>query len=687
MSISVCYDFSYLYALAQYAMPNCYSIKNFHLSVYNPGVKIKARSLKNKFMQEFKQFSRDSEHRKPENHLDQEYRFEAIDEISERRLDASGIVNAQNGKMAFGTDEGFGYKEKNEDAVYVNTEKNAFAVIDGIGGYGKGQQASIALVEEIQKAFVNDIPIRRAQEQAHERMKKEGLVSDGACYIAGQIVDKTLNGYQAGDVRLIVLGKDGQIKFQSEDEGIGDVVYNSVQGKKAGKTTYFEVELEYGDRVITASDGIWDSLTTDKVAKALYNKSAEEAMRFIHDETKKRMESGEGKPDNRGIVIYDFSHPLKEQSLSDTSIPVHETAEAEAVSEQEKPYGYAFINKIKSWFGSMPEHIKNEEQSHREFEDWLVVPDLRQQDKIAVILSSGDYDLLNRKEVQISQEERGKLLKDIAGGKVSAEKRASFLKQINCPALCEDDPKNPIKLYKSILFFQRKHFDMHAVVAELIGKTDGSITPTELGAFLEQNPEPSSLEEKVKEIITRHSQDADDHDEAQKKWQSFVDATMNLLYGKRYDYYKQFKYLEEEADLAEISEDTKKIDEQVKLPGIQKIKQAESWHEAEEVMTAEVEEILHRLKEHPGFEKLTIYGKPIGAEYSPSQIVNSMEYNKMLDENEVIKLGMQSMLPRFNYVFTNSMLAVNIEKPVLIKVLGKMEFNGKWDNKWPLGTD
>ncbi|MEA2006878.1 MAG: hypothetical protein U9O20_01825 [Patescibacteria group bacterium] len=637
-------------------------------------------------MQKFEQFPSDSKYKKPKNHLEK-HEFEIIDEISEKKLDVPGIVNAQNGKMTFGTDEGFDYKEKNEDAVYVNTEKNAFAVIDGIGGYGKGQQASIALVEEIQKAFVNGISIKQAQEQAHKRMEEEGLVSDGACYIAGQITDKILNGYQAGDVRLIVLGKDGKIKFQSEDEGIGDVVYNSVQGKKAGETTCFEVELEYGDRIITASDGIWDSLTTDEVAKSLYNKSAEEAMRFIHNETKKRMESGEGKPDNRGVVIYDFSHPPKEQSLSGASIPVHETAEAEAIFEQEKPYGYAFVNKIKSWFGSMPEHLKNEKQSHREFEDWLVAPNLRQQDKIAAILSSGDYDLLNKKEVQISKKERDELLKDIANGKLPADKRASFLKQINCPVLCEDDQRNPKELYRNILFFRRKHFDMHAMVSELIGRTDRSITPAELGTFLEQNPEPSSSEEKVKEIIARHSQDADDHDEAQKKWQSFIDVTMNLLYGKRYDYYQQFKDLEEKADLAKMSEDTEKIDKRVESSGIKKIEQAKSWREAEDVITAEVEEILYRLKDHPGFENLTIHGKPVGTEYSPSQIVNSIEYNEMLDKNEAIKLGMQSMLPRFNYVFTNSMLAVNIEKPVLIKVLGKNGFSGRWDNKWPLGTD
>ncbi len=642
--------------------------------------------IKNKFVREFKQFPDNSGPEKPEDNLDRERQFEIIDEISKNRLDNPRIVNAQNGEMAFGTDEGFGYKEKNEDAVYVNTEKNAFAVIDGMGGYGKGQQASIALVEEIQQAFVSDISIKQAQEQAHERMKKEGLVDDGACYIAVQIVDKVLKGYQAGDSRLIVLGKDGSVKFQSEDEGSGDIVDNAVQGKKAGKTTLFEAELEYGDRIIVASDGIWGSLTTDEIAQFLRNKSIEEAMRFIHDETKKRMESGKGKPDNRGIVIHDFSHPSKEQSLFRTDASVHRTVEVETISKQEKPYAYGFVNKIKDWFELTSRH-PNKEQTHREFEDWLVMPDSRQQNKIVAILSSGDYDLLDQKEVRISQKEREKLLKDIANGKLSADKRTSFLKQINCPVLYEDDPKNPMKLYRSILFFRRKHFDMHAMVSELIGKTDGSITPAELGAFLGQNPEPSSLEDKINEIVARHSKDADNHNEAQRKWQSFVDATMNLLYGKRYDYYRQFKYLEEEAGLVEMSESTKKIDEQVELPGIKKIKQAESYREAEDVMAAEVEEILYRLKEHPGFENLTIHGKPIGTEYSPSQIVNSMEYNKLLDKNEAIKLGMQSMLPRFNYVFTNSMLAVNIEKPVLVKVLGKMEFNGKWDNKWPLGTD
>ena len=61
----------------------------------------------------------------------------------ENRLDLPLELKTRNGQIVAGTDEGVGYKDVNEDGVAINTAKEAFICIDGIGGYGGGQEAKI----------------------------------------------------------------------------------------------------------------------------------------------------------------------------------------------------------------------------------------------------------------------------------------------------------------------------------------------------------------------------------------------------------------------------------------------------------------------------------------------------------------------------------------------------------------
>lgn len=248
-----------------------------------------------------------------------ERRFDSIDEIATNRLDEAKIIEGQNGKIVYGTDEGVNYKEWNEDAQVINTDKNAFASIDGMGGMGHGDKAARILAEEMQKGFRDGSLMEQIQMRAHQRMQAEGIGQGGACYVAGKITENRLDIYQAGDVKLIIVGKDGSVRFATRDEGQGHIVHNAVQGDDAGKTTHSSADLQAGDRIIAASDGLWDNFTPEQIARMVSGKSPEDAIKLINDQTKEKMRSGNGKPDNINVIIYDFEKqsPVKQEHKID----------------------------------------------------------------------------------------------------------------------------------------------------------------------------------------------------------------------------------------------------------------------------------------------------------------------------------------------------------------------------------
>ena len=232
--------------------------------------------------------------------------YNPIDEIPRNRLDTPRVVKGRNGKIAFGTDEGIGYKPVNEDAIFINTKANVFASIDGMGGMGKGDRAAQILAQEIQRGVRGRSSIQRIISGASNRMAKEGVGKGGACYIVGHIRENILNIYQAGDVKLIVVGRRGNLRFETKDEGIGNKVFNSVQGIDSGEITKSKVRLNIDDKIVVASDGLWDNYSPQQIAKYVYNKDVKQAINGINKSVKNLMKSGRGKCDNINVIIYDF---------------------------------------------------------------------------------------------------------------------------------------------------------------------------------------------------------------------------------------------------------------------------------------------------------------------------------------------------------------------------------------------
>lgn len=229
--------------------------------------------------------------------------------VVENRLDSPLELVTRNGRIVAGTDEGTGYKSVNEDGIAINTKKEAFISIDGVGGHSGGREAKDILSQAFLAGIGEDQSFKEIQHQAHLAMRKKG--QGGACYVAGKIIETdsgaVLEVAQAGDSRLVVLDEEG-IKLTTKDENNPrkkSEVTNFVSYGYQGRTTTHRFRLEPGDRIIAASDGLWDNFSSEEVYRLTREKSPQEAMAVLNKRLRTVMISG-GKPDNLNIIIYDF---------------------------------------------------------------------------------------------------------------------------------------------------------------------------------------------------------------------------------------------------------------------------------------------------------------------------------------------------------------------------------------------
>ena len=236
--------------------------------------------------------------------------FERIDKIWIGNFNEARIIKARSGVLALATDIGIG-RARNEDAIVINTEQDAFAVIDGMGGYAHGDIAAKILAEEIQQGFNKNISFELVQKFAAHRLKENGMTEDGACYVAMHIKGRELFISRAGDVQIaIVEPVHDKVKFLSKTDGSGSQLTNAVCGIDAGKTHTEKIQIRVGDRIYIASDGFWGNIDIQKSLEE--NKRIQdvsEALKNLYETAIAKMKFGGGNPDNISLMIYDVSFP------------------------------------------------------------------------------------------------------------------------------------------------------------------------------------------------------------------------------------------------------------------------------------------------------------------------------------------------------------------------------------------
>jgi len=220
------------------------------------------------------------------------------------------VLKVKSGRLVLGTDKGL--RLDNEDALIFDTEHDAFAVIDGMGGYAKGEEAAKIVGEEILRGLSSKASPLDVQRNAWQSMRKAGdMHESGACYIAGQISGKELKVWYAGDARLLVYDDKGKVKYFSEPSSLEF----APSGRGPGRATENFVRLMNYDRILVASDGLWDNIKIEEAIEEIKGMKVEQALKRLTDMSMERMageasihdrDIGFGNKDNLTILLYEI---------------------------------------------------------------------------------------------------------------------------------------------------------------------------------------------------------------------------------------------------------------------------------------------------------------------------------------------------------------------------------------------
>ncbi len=242
-----------------------------------------------------------------------------------------------NGILAAASFRGVGYKDMNEDRILIAPAVSMVAVIDGMGGPGGGETASEILAEELSQLHEpTPALLLAAQSQASERMLKECSSPDsGVCFVILWLVQETLHVCYAGDVKLIVVDDQQQIKLETRDHSLLNswidsgylrpeeainhpqrhIVTQALTGTLIPDCDHHEVQVQVGDRLVVATDGLWDNFTVDEVIDSIQDQDVQTGATSLMQQaaTKMRRTSADDwegvlvpKPDNISIVVFDI---------------------------------------------------------------------------------------------------------------------------------------------------------------------------------------------------------------------------------------------------------------------------------------------------------------------------------------------------------------------------------------------
>lgn len=228
-------------------------------------------------------------------------------------------------------------KEQNEDAFVVRPTRNEgllLLVCDGMGGMGRGADASRMATAELERALVDGgdhDTLCEAMVATDRRLRRE-LVDPGpgrpGCTAVGILVhhDEAFVAW-AGDARAVHIRADGVVAHTvdhklveelvasgtlTRDEALGGrmghVVTRCLGGRRTGEPAH-EPEtlrapwrLKAGDALVLCSDGLSDVVDDDGIAGLIRGCSAQEAVDVLIQAARTR-----GSADDTTVVVY--RHP------------------------------------------------------------------------------------------------------------------------------------------------------------------------------------------------------------------------------------------------------------------------------------------------------------------------------------------------------------------------------------------
>ncbi len=220
---------------------------------------------------------------------------------------------------------GRGYASYNEDAagLFKDREGRLYAfVLDqagGLGGQVRGQASELA-AKEIYSALRSI-----AERQANKRSVIEGFLLEGflsahdalvsrkqgevSTAVAAVIEPENAIVLNSGDSGALVFDKTGRLKRRTEmheapPPNEGCLLHALGLQPEGPEPDPYSIELEAGDWLILASDGLLDAMLPDAVFSEAFatTTSAEEAVNQIVSTALRRMSTLRAKPDNISVV-------------------------------------------------------------------------------------------------------------------------------------------------------------------------------------------------------------------------------------------------------------------------------------------------------------------------------------------------------------------------------------------------
>lgn len=206
---------------------------------------------------------------------------------------------------------GIGTREKNEDVILIeefDQDRILYLVVDGMGGYQKGEIAAKLVSENIAThlrsvADLSKQSVLNAFKKANLSIKlfnHENEIKSGATVGGVLIVDEIAYCFWVGDVKIFYLNKEKLVwestshsflnemfeeDFRQSSENrkkYGHIVTRSIAGKREKSTPeIFEIEnLSKDDSLIICSDGVHNVMTLEHLRLLL---SEENGMEKIEE--------------------------------------------------------------------------------------------------------------------------------------------------------------------------------------------------------------------------------------------------------------------------------------------------------------------------------------------------------------------------------------------------------------------
>ncbi len=183
-------------------------------------------------------------------------------------------------------------------------------------------------------------------------------------------------------------------------------------------------------------------------------------------------------------------------------------------------------------------------------------PNLRQQEKIIACFERDDARLLRTSEVSVSRAEAQSFYGKLAKNRISPERVSNFLKHIKSPVPYLEE--SSVYLYEDMSGYENfRHIQAFISVGNSAALERGRVDKNafhnrenvdfeDLEGFLEKYPEPSAFEKKIQPLL-----DLIESENGFRKRLAYEDSLrvfMRMTYGKRYEYWEQYKMLQKEAE-------------------------------------------------------------------------------------------------------------------------------------------